>query len=224
MSEAALHFEQVTRRFGKKTAVDRLDLKVEPGSILGLVGRNGSGKTTSLCLAYGLLYADEGSIRVLGLDPQRDGLELRTRVSLLAEESSLYPWMTVREILDFGAAMHPNWDAQLAADVCDRLNLGTNEHRFLQVLDRGLEPFLSLVRRARAIFENGAPDAIQLDGKIDAQVDGRVLTVVAEDPGRDLERRLRSLGASEVEVEAISLEDILIAFLRSEVGSEVAHV
>ncbi len=92
------------------------------------------------------------------------------------------------------------------------------------MLDRGLEPFLSLVRRARAIFENGAPDAIQLDGKIDAQVDGRVLTVVAEDPGRDLERRLRSLGASEVEVEAISLEDILIAFLRSEVGSEVAHV
>ncbi len=69
MSEAALHFEQVTRRFGKKTAVDRLDLKVEPGSILGLVGRNGSGKTTSLCLAYGLLYADEGSIRVLGLEP-----------------------------------------------------------------------------------------------------------------------------------------------------------
>ncbi len=69
MSEAALQFEQVTRRFGKKTAVDRLDLKVEPGSILGLVGRNGSGKTTSLGLAYGLLYADEGSIRVLGLDP-----------------------------------------------------------------------------------------------------------------------------------------------------------
>jgi len=302
MSEAALQFEQVTRRFGKKTAVDRLDLKVEPGSILGLVGRNGSGKTTSLGLAYGLLYADEGSIRVLGLDPQRDGLELRTRVSLLAEESSLYPWMTVQEILDFGAALHPNWDAKLAADVCDRLNLETNEkirhlsrgtrakvslalavsvRPQLLLLDdptAGLDPLVrrevlqgvleavsdeggavvyashlvhdiervadnvvfldegkkrleasvehlkETMRRARAIFENGAPDAIQLDGKIDAQVDGRVLTVVAEDPGRDLERRLRSLGASEVEVEALSLEDILIAFLRSEVGSEVAHV
>ncbi len=302
MSVAALHFERVTRRFGNRTAVDHLDLTVEPGSILGLVGRNGSGKTTSLNLAHGLLYADEGSIRILGLDPQRDGLELRTRVSLLAEESSLYPWMRVQEILDFGAALHPNWDARLCADICDRLKLEMQEkirhlsrgtrakvalalavsvRPELLLLDdptAGLDPLVrrevlqsvleavsdeggavvyashlvhdiervadnvvfldegkkrleasvehlkETMRRARAVFENGAPDEIQLDGKIDVQADGRVLTVVAEDPGRDLDARLRSLGASEVEVEAISLEEILIAFLRNETGAEVAHV
>lgn len=302
MSAAALHFEQVTRRFGSKTAVDRLDLIVEPGSILGLVGRNGSGKTTSLGLAHGLLHPDGGSIRVLGLDPLRDGLELRTRVSLLAEESALYPWMTVREILDFGAALHPNWDNKLAADICDRLKLETKEkirhlsrgtrakvalalavsvRPQLLLLDdptAGLDPLVrrevlqsvleavsdeggavvyashlvhdiervadnvvfldagkkrleasvehlkETMRRARAVFENGAPGEIQLEGKIDVQADGRVLTVVAEDPGGDLDERLRSLGASEVEVEAISLEEILIAFLRTEIGSEVAHV
>ena len=58
MSAAALQFEGVIRRFGAKVAVDGLDLRVEPGTILGLVGRNGSGKTTSLRLAHGLLWPD----------------------------------------------------------------------------------------------------------------------------------------------------------------------
>jgi ABC-2 type transport system ATP-binding protein len=302
MKAAALHFERVTRRFGKRTAVDALDLTVEPGTILGLVGRNGSGKTTSLSLAHGMLYADAGSIRVLGLDPRRDGLELRTRVSLLAEESSLYPWMKVQEILDFGAALHPRWDAKLAADISARLKLepqvkirnlsrGTRakvslvlavaarpELLLLDDPTAGLDPLVrrevlqgvleavsdgggavvyashlvhdiervadnvvfldagrkrfeasvehlkETTRRARAVFDAGAPEGIELEGKIDARTDGRVLTVVAEDPGHDLDTRLRSLGASEVEVESISLEEILIAFLRNETGSEVAHV
>ena len=302
MSAAALQFEGVTRRFAQKTAVDALDLCVEPGTILGLVGRNGSGKTTSLRLAHGLLYPDGGSIRVLGLDPGEDRLELHSRVSLLSEESSLYPWMTVREILDFGAALHPRWDAKLADDVVARLKLEPQEkichlsrgtrakvslalaaatrpellllddptagldplvrrevlqgvleavsdeggavvyashlvHDIERVadnvvfLDEGRKRFEASVeklkrttRRARAVFEDGAPDALEMDGKIDAQADGRVLTVVAEASGPDLERNLRSLGASEVEVEPISLEEILIAFLRNENGSEVAHV
>ncbi|NIM01954.1 MAG: ATP-binding cassette domain-containing protein [Acidobacteria bacterium] len=302
MSAAALQFERVTRRFGSKTAVDGLDLHVEPGSILGLVGRNGSGKTTSLALAHGILHADEGAIRVLGLDPRTDGLTLRTRVSLLAEESSLYPWMTVQEILDFGAALHENWDAELATDVCDRLKLERRQR--IRHLSRGTRAKVSLalavsvrpqllllddptagldplvrrevlqgvleavsdeggavvyashlvhdiervaddvvflddgkkrfeasvehlkgtMRRARAVFENGAPDGFQLDGKVDAQTDGRVLTVVAEDPAQDLDSRLRSLGASEVEVEPLSLEEILIAYLRTQPEAEVAHV
>ena len=54
MSEPALRFEGITRRFGRKTAVDALDLEVERGKVLGLVGRNGSGKTTSLRLALGM--------------------------------------------------------------------------------------------------------------------------------------------------------------------------
>jgi len=302
MKAAALHFERVTRRFGKKTAVNGLDLRVEPGTILGLVGRNGSGKTTSLRLAHGMLYPDGGAVRVLGLDPQCDGLALRRRVSLLAEESSLYPWMKVREVLDFGAALHPNWDTALAADITERLQLEPDEkirdlsrgsrakvslalavavrpellllddptagldplvrrevlqgvleavsddggaviyashlvHDIERVaddvvfLDAGKKRFEASVeklkettRRARAVFDDGAPETIQLEGKIDAQADGRVLTVVAEDPTQDLDRRLMSLGASEVEVESISLEEILIAFLRNDPSSEVADV
>lgn len=302
MSATALEFENVTRRFGAKTAVDDLDLSVEPGTILGLVGRNASGKTTSLRLAHGMLWPDAGSIRILGLDPRTDALELHTRVSLLAEESSLYPWMTVREVLDFAAALHPRWDAKLAADVAERLQLEPGErirhlsrgscakvslalavavrpdllllddptagldplvrrevlqgvleavsdeggavvyashlvHDIERVadnvvfLDAGKKRFEASVeelkqttRRARAVFDAGAPADLVLEGAIDAQADGRVLTVVAEDPGQDLHERLRSLGASDVEVESISLEEILIAFLRQDPASEAAHV
>lgn len=123
MSDTALSFERVTRRFGRTTAVDRLDVALEAGTVLGLVGRNGAGKTTSLRLAIGLLYPDAGRVRVLGRDPVTQALEVRTRVSLLSEESHLYPWMTVGELLAFGAARHPRWDAGLARALSDRLDL-----------------------------------------------------------------------------------------------------
>ena len=123
MHEAALRFEAVTRRFGRKTALERLDLHVRPGTILGMVGRNGAGKTTSLRLALGMLYPDAGRIRVLGLDPKTQPIEVRTRVSLLSEEGHLYPWMSVGELLEFGAAMHPTWDRQLARTLTERLDL-----------------------------------------------------------------------------------------------------
>ncbi len=89
MKDAALVFEQVTRTFGRTVALDAFDLAVEPGTVTGIVGRNGAGKTTALRLALGVLWPDAGRIRVLGLDPVREGLAVRLRVSLLAEESAL---------------------------------------------------------------------------------------------------------------------------------------
>ena len=73
MKPNALEFERVTRRFRKVTALDAVDLRIEPGTVLGVVGRNGAGKTTALQLAHGWLYPDTGSIRVAGLDPVTRG-------------------------------------------------------------------------------------------------------------------------------------------------------
>ena len=292
MSRPAVVWEGVERRFGRTVALAGLDLAVEPGTVMGLIGRNGAGKTTALRLAHGVLFPDAGRVRVLGLDPVEDGLEVRTRVSLLTEESSLYPWMTVEEILRFGAGLHPHWDRDLADSLARRLDLETSakistlsrgtrakvslvlavacrpqllllddptagldplvrrevlegvleavpseggavvyashlvhdvervaDH--VAVLDRGhlrlhgaLEGIKDRIRKVTAVFEGGAPEGVSLPGKIDARADGRVLTVVAEGVNGDLDASLRSLGAREVEVEPISLEEILVACLR----------
>ena len=87
MSRPAVVWEGVERRFGRTVALAGLDLAVEPGTVMGLIGRNGAGKTTALRLAHGVLFPDAGRVRVLGLDPV-DGMEVQTRVSLLTEESS----------------------------------------------------------------------------------------------------------------------------------------
>ena len=89
MSQPALRFERVSRSFGRKVALCELDLLLQPGRILGLIGRNGAGKTTALRLAQGQLHPDEGTIRVLGLDPATHGLEVRRKVAILSEESAL---------------------------------------------------------------------------------------------------------------------------------------
>ncbi|MCP3980069.1 MAG: ABC transporter ATP-binding protein [bacterium] len=302
MSESALRFEGVTRRFGRRVAVDRMDLDVPPGTVLGLVGRNGSGKTTSLRLAHGILYPDAGHVRVLGMDPVEQGLELRQRVSLLSEESSLYPWMTVREIVGFAGALHERWDAKLAETMVERLTLDPRQkikslsrgtrakvalvlavasrpdllllddptagldplvrrevlqgvleavsdeggavvyashlvHDLERVADRvafldegvlrydgSLERLKADVRRARAVFEDDAPAGLHVPGAIDLTTDGRVLTVVAQGVNGELAATLRGLGAREVDVEPLSLEEILVAMLRRAGVEEAGHV
>ena len=97
MSDPALIFENVTRRFGKTLALEAVSLTVPHGAVLGLIGRNGAGKTTALRLALGYLWPDGGRIRTLGMDPVRQYIDVTTRVALLSEESALYPWMTIDE-------------------------------------------------------------------------------------------------------------------------------
>jgi ABC-2 type transport system ATP-binding protein len=143
MSEPALTFDRVRRSFGRVVALDDVSVSVAPGTVLGLIGRNGAGKTTVLRLAHGILFPDAGRIRVLGLDPVASGREVRTRVSLLAEESALYPWMTVEEILGFGAALHPRWDPGLAESMRKQLDLDPSAR--IKTLSRGTRAKVALV-------------------------------------------------------------------------------
>src|SRR5260221_2200510 len=114
MTAPAVVFENVTRRFGTTVALTGVSFEVVPGSVLGLIGRNGAGKTTALRLALGTLWPDVGRIRTLGLDPVVAATEVATRAALLSEESALYPWMTIDEIVRVTAALHPRCDKALA--------------------------------------------------------------------------------------------------------------
>jgi ABC-2 type transport system ATP-binding protein len=143
MSDPVLRFDDVTRRFGAKLALDRVSFDLEPGKVLGLVGRNGAGKTTALRLAQGLLHADAGRISVVGRDPVTEGLAVREQATLMSEEAALYPWMTVREILSFGSALHPAWDDALAQRLLHRLDVPPDDP--IRSLSRGTRAKVALI-------------------------------------------------------------------------------
>jgi ABC-2 type transport system ATP-binding protein len=114
MNEPAIELQAVTKSFRRTEVLRGVSLSVEPGKTFAFLGRNAAGKTTTIRLLLGLLKRDDGSIRVLGLDPSRDPLELRRRVGYLAEDQTMYGWMTVGEIVRFVAPFYPTWDHDLA--------------------------------------------------------------------------------------------------------------
>ena len=102
----AVRIEDFTKRYQGQAAVDRLTLEVPAGSVFGLLGENGAGKTTTLRALLGLIAPDGGRLEVLGLDPAKQGLEVRRRVGYVPEQPALYDWMTVAEIGWFASGFH----------------------------------------------------------------------------------------------------------------------
>jgi len=95
MTDAAITCSGLTRCFGNRMAVDRIDLVVPTGAILGLLGRNGAGKTTLLRLMLGLLRPTNGRVDVLGLPAETTDATHRGRIGFLAEDHPVHTWMTV---------------------------------------------------------------------------------------------------------------------------------
>jgi ABC-2 type transport system ATP-binding protein len=102
-----IKIENLSKRYRDQLAVDGLSLEVPEGSVFGLLGENGAGKTTTLQCLLGLIASDAGRCQVLGLNPQRDGLQVRRRVGYVPEQPALYDWMRVGEIGWFAAGFHP---------------------------------------------------------------------------------------------------------------------
>jgi len=110
-NEPVIQIERVCRRYGRKLALDNVSLTVPHGRIFGLVGPNGAGKTTIIKHILGLLRAQQGSVRVLGLDPVAHPCEVLGRIGYLSEDRDLPPWMTVSQLLTYCGAFYPRWDA-----------------------------------------------------------------------------------------------------------------
>ena len=99
----------LTKRYGKRVAVDSVDFDIPAGRIVGLIGPNGSGKTTTLKAALGLVPF-EGELSVLGFDPRTQRDELMKDVCFIADVAILPRWLRVKDAVDFVAGVHPRFD------------------------------------------------------------------------------------------------------------------
>ncbi len=100
-----IRFENVTRTYGRKTAVDRLTLRIGGGEIFALLGPNGAGKTTAMKMLVGLLRPDSGSVEVCGCDVATQTRDAARRLGYVPEEPFLYDKLSGREFLEFAAEM-----------------------------------------------------------------------------------------------------------------------
>jgi ABC-2 type transport system ATP-binding protein len=105
-NEPAVWTRGLVRKFGKTTAVDKVDLNVMPGEFYGLLGQNGAGKTTTIKCIVGLLRPTEGTAGIGQYDTWESPTEVKSRIGVLPEEFNLYERLTGAELLDFTASMH----------------------------------------------------------------------------------------------------------------------
>ena len=151
----------LTRRCGDVVAVDDLTLEISPGEVFGFLGHNGAGKTTTVRLLNGLLAADSGSVRVLGMDPLQDGPALRRRTGVLTETPSLDERLSGRENLEIYAELYGVPLSEVAGRIeylLDGFELAHRADEKAGAYSKGMKQRLAL---ARALLHE--PDILFLD-------------------------------------------------------------
>ncbi len=177
---------QLFRSFGRHEALSGLDLQITAGSCHGLFGRNGAGKTTTVLCLLNLLRPKSGSINIFGLELGRHETAIKGRLAYLPDSPSFYPWMTVRQVLDYFASFRNQWDRDMEDHLLnERFRLDPRAKA--QHLSKGEKSQLALACALCA-----SPELLILDEPIsglDPLVRGELLESVigdfmAADPGR----------------------------------------
>jgi ABC-2 type transport system ATP-binding protein len=148
----------LTRRFGDFLAVDHVTFDVERGQVVGYLGPNGSGKTTTIRMLLGLLRPSEGSARVLGFDAERQSEQVRAHTGYMSQKFALYQELTVRENLAFYAGVYGVRDLQRVDALLEQLGLATAANQLARTLSTGWRQRLAL---ATAIVHH--PQLLLLD-------------------------------------------------------------
>src|SRR5258706_2494007 len=118
-----IEIKNLTYTYGRAEAVHDFDLTVQPGGCYGLFGRNGAGKTTTMKCLLNLLRPRGGSVRVFGLDPNKAEVEVKSKLAYVPDAVAFYPWMTVRETLDYLASFRSHWNRDTENDLLKRFRL-----------------------------------------------------------------------------------------------------
>jgi ABC-2 type transport system ATP-binding protein len=138
----AIHTEQLTKRFGRLTAVDHINLDVPEGALYALVGPNGAGKTTAIKLLMNLIPATHGTATVLGTDSRQIRGKSYAQIGYVSENQEMPEWMKAGALLDYLRDFYPTWDSALEQSLVKQFDLPLD--RKIKVLSRGMKMKLAL--------------------------------------------------------------------------------
>ncbi len=161
MKEVVIETRELTKRYGELVAVDKLNLTIRQGEVFGLLGPNGSGKTTTILMLLGLTEPTSGSVKVLGFDPTRQPLSVKSRVGYLPELVGFYDDLTARENMIYIAKLNglPRREAyQRIEQALEQVGLKEVADKPVATFSRGMRQRLGL---AEILIKN--PSLIILD-------------------------------------------------------------
>lgn len=139
-----LRTEQLTKHYGRITALDRLDLEIKPGEIVGILGPNGSGKSTALRLMLGFLQPSSGRASIMGHDCWTDSVNVRRKVSYLPGELRLYENMTGSQLIDFLSHLRQNGRSERLPQMARQFDIDIN--RPLAQMSSGMKRKIALMQ------------------------------------------------------------------------------
>jgi ABC-2 type transport system ATP-binding protein len=116
---------RLTKYYDRRPVVNNLELRVPQGSVYGLLGRNGTGKTTTIKMLLGMVHPDFGRSELLGEDSFHLRPETRSKIAYLAEGHPLYRWMSIGQAVRFARAFYPRWNDALLEQILDHFGLST---------------------------------------------------------------------------------------------------
>ncbi len=149
MSDIVISAQGLTKRYGKRTVVDHIDLTVSEGEVLGLLGPNGAGKTTTILMLLGLTEPSAGTVSILGKDPLREPLSVKRDVGYLPDAVGFYDSLSARENLRYTARL----DGLAGAALDARIDEALGEVRLSDVADRRVATFSRGMRQRLGLAE-----------------------------------------------------------------------
>ena len=135
--------KDLTKRFGKNTAVQSLNLTVPTGSIFAFLGPNGAGKTTTIKTLMNIMKPTKGSSSVLGVDSKRLSPKEFTQIGYVSENQEMPEWMTVNQFLNYCKKMYQTWDDTFCNDLIEQFGLPLKQK--LKSISRGMKMKTALV-------------------------------------------------------------------------------
>ncbi|HEY2380258.1 MAG TPA: ABC transporter ATP-binding protein [Terriglobia bacterium] len=143
MMESMMKLKAVSKSFDGRNVLNHIDLEIPRGRVVGLLGKNGAGKTTLLKCALGLLKTNTGTAKLFGEDVWNLSGPTKARIGYVPQKAELYPWMKVRQMMNYIAAFYPTWNTPLSTSLLSRWELDPDDN--IGTLSEGQRQKLSLL-------------------------------------------------------------------------------